>query len=263
MTNLKQMRLAAGLSQTELARRMGCYNTTVWTQEQRGIHMLHSARRYAAVLHCSPETLLEPESVARQSTTRIGVLLATRSMTPADLAKACQVPYGIAFNACRSGVKTLKAAKQFAVALDCSPDELLEAGAIAPTRLGRIRQERELTLTQIAARLHVAVEAVRQQELKGICRVEIARKYATVLRCKPQELLEERLPKPPKPPKPPRTKLEKARREAGLTRQELAVKAGASYMLCAHAERKGVKTVRLAKRYAAVLNCSPLDIIEL
>lgn len=48
-----------------------------------------------------------------------------------------------------------------------------------------------------------------------------------------------------------------------MTQKELARISGQGVVTVGQSCRKGVQTVRLAKLYAAVLNCNPLDIIEL
>lgn len=59
------------------------------------------------------------------------------------------------------------------------------------------------------------------------------------------------------------TKLQKLIKSRKMTQKELARISGQGVVTVGQSCRKGVQTVRLAKLYAAVLNCNPLDIIEL
>lgn len=60
-----------------------------------------------------------------------------------------------------------------------------------------------------------------------------------------------------------KSKLQKMRKAAGLRQHQLAAMLGKTQQYVAHAERRGVKTARLARIYARALNCDPLEIIEL
>ncbi len=56
--------------------------------------------------------------------------------------------------------------------------------------------------------------------------------------------------------------LRRFRRKAHLTQEELGKRCGVSKScVCVH-ERKGIKTIRLARRYAAELNCDPLELLS-
>lgn len=59
MTKLKKLRLAANLTQRELAEQLNISAAAVSLQEKRGVPNFNLANRYALVLGCSPEDLLE------------------------------------------------------------------------------------------------------------------------------------------------------------------------------------------------------------
>lgn len=59
------------------------------------------------------------------------------------------------------------------------------------------------------------------------------------------------------------TKLRKTRKALGLTQTELASRLGISCPMVSQQEKRGCTTVAMAKQYARVLNCNPLDLIEL
>ena len=58
-TKLRKARIAAGLSQIELAEKMGFSNSAICQQEQRGCTTTESARLYARVLNVNPLDLIE------------------------------------------------------------------------------------------------------------------------------------------------------------------------------------------------------------
>lgn len=58
------------------------------------------------------------------------------------------------------------------------------------------------------------------------------------------------------------TRLRKIRKAAGIKQKTLAAQVGVHATVVGKHDREGVKTVRVAKRYAEALGCSPLDILE-
>ena len=64
-SKLRLMRMKHGLTATELAELMGLTPGSVCNQEQRGIRNTDMAERYAAVLYCKPEELLEFKTPSR------------------------------------------------------------------------------------------------------------------------------------------------------------------------------------------------------
>ncbi|MPM52435.1 hypothetical protein SDC9_99194 [bioreactor metagenome] len=59
------------------------------------------------------------------------------------------------------------------------------------------------------------------------------------------------------------TKLKMLRKKRGLKITEVADKLSASPQAVWQQEHRGIQTINTAKRYAVVLDCSPLDILEL
>ena len=59
MTRLKQMRIAANISQNELARRLGVTCPSVNNMEKKGIYHVKTAIKYSKILKCPPIFLLE------------------------------------------------------------------------------------------------------------------------------------------------------------------------------------------------------------
>lgn len=58
------------------------------------------------------------------------------------------------------------------------------------------------------------------------------------------------------------TKLKTMRKAAGMTQKEFARVCGVKPPLLAMQERYGIKTIRVAKRYAVALKCHWQDIID-
>lgn len=59
ITVLRKIRMSRFLTQTELARKLDILPCQVSYQERHGIKRVDTAKRYAAVLQCKPEDLLE------------------------------------------------------------------------------------------------------------------------------------------------------------------------------------------------------------
>lgn len=59
MTNLRKIRKGSGITQEELANRLGVSRRAVVCREARGIVRAATAQRYAVVLGCPPFQLLE------------------------------------------------------------------------------------------------------------------------------------------------------------------------------------------------------------
>lgn len=59
LTALRKMRMSRFLSQTELAERLGVRPNNISIMEQKGIQQIKTAERYASVLQCRPEELME------------------------------------------------------------------------------------------------------------------------------------------------------------------------------------------------------------
>ena len=59
------------------------------------------------------------------------------------------------------------------------------------------------------------------------------------------------------------TTLKKLRKNKKLRLRQIAEALGVTPQTVWKHEKNGIKTIRLAKRYAVALNCNPLDIIEL
>lgn len=59
MTKLKEARLKCKLKAAELARRLKVSRSSVCVAEKKGIRYVTTAIKYAAVLQCKPEELLE------------------------------------------------------------------------------------------------------------------------------------------------------------------------------------------------------------
>lgn len=58
------------------------------------------------------------------------------------------------------------------------------------------------------------------------------------------------------------TKLKAILKEKGLRQYELASKAGVSRENVTMQVKKGVKTTRVATRYAKILGCSPVELLD-
>lgn len=59
ITALRKVRMSRFLSQTELAEKMGVLPSCISTLERTGIQQIKTAERYAAVLSCRPEELMD------------------------------------------------------------------------------------------------------------------------------------------------------------------------------------------------------------
>lgn len=60
-----------------------------------------------------------------------------------------------------------------------------------------------------------------------------------------------------------RSRLKQQVEKSGMKQVELANLTGVKAQTISRQCIAGIKSIRVAKRYAAVLNCNPLDIIEL
>lgn len=58
------------------------------------------------------------------------------------------------------------------------------------TKLKKQRQKARLKLRELACKLKITPQAVAYRERIGITRTDIAREYAQVLDCKPEDLIE-------------------------------------------------------------------------
>ena len=58
------------------------------------------------------------------------------------------------------------------------------------------------------------------------------------------------------------TKLAKARREAGFLLREVAEKVGCTAQTVQQQEKRGIRSIRTARRYAAVLGCDWRDLFD-
>lgn len=61
VTALRKIRMSRYLTQTELAQKLGIKPNMVSYQERHGIQRVSTAYRYAAVLQCRPEELMDFE----------------------------------------------------------------------------------------------------------------------------------------------------------------------------------------------------------
>ena len=61
----------------------------------------------------------------------------------------------------------------------------------------------------------------------------------------------------------PKSKIACVREQNNITQAQLGRRLGIARATVSVAEKKGIRNVAAAKRYAKALNCSPLDIIEL
>ena len=70
LTALRKMRMSRFWSQTELAEKLGVRPNNISMMEQKGIQQIKTAERYAEVLECRPEELMEFTSLhtCRQTT---------------------------------------------------------------------------------------------------------------------------------------------------------------------------------------------------
>ena len=59
MTKLKAVRTRLHIRQSELARRLKISRAAVHDAEKKGIRYVATAKKYAALLNCRPEDLLE------------------------------------------------------------------------------------------------------------------------------------------------------------------------------------------------------------
>ena len=69
LTALRKMRMSRFLSQTELAQKLGVRPNNISMMEQKGIQQIKTAERYAEVLQCRPEELMEFTSLHRAKQT--------------------------------------------------------------------------------------------------------------------------------------------------------------------------------------------------
>lgn len=58
------------------------------------------------------------------------------------------------------------------------------------------------------------------------------------------------------------TRLRQKRREANLKLRELANKSGVTLQTVHDTEVRGIRTVKIAKRYAAILNCDWRELLD-
>ena len=58
-TKLRQWRMRRFLTGVELAELMGMTPGAISNQERKGIRTISTAQRYASILHCRPQDLLE------------------------------------------------------------------------------------------------------------------------------------------------------------------------------------------------------------
>ena len=58
------------------------------------------------------------------------------------------------------------------------------------------------------------------------------------------------------------SKLRIRRKAAKISQSELARQLGCGAGAVCHAEKKGIKTIRLARMYAGILGCEPLELLE-
>lgn len=65
ITPLRKVRMSRFLSQTELAQKMGVLPSCISTLERTGIQQIKTAVRYAAVLNCRPEELMDFSTAPR------------------------------------------------------------------------------------------------------------------------------------------------------------------------------------------------------
>lgn len=59
------------------------------------------------------------------------------------------------------------------------------------------------------------------------------------------------------------TNLKMALKKNSMSQTELAKKCGVSLSLCNSHVRFGIKTIRVAQRYATILQCNPLKLIDI
>ena len=65
ITALRKVRMSRFLSQTELAQKMGVLPSCISTLERTGIQQIKTAERYAVVLNCRPEELMDFSTAPR------------------------------------------------------------------------------------------------------------------------------------------------------------------------------------------------------
>ena len=70
MTKLKEKRTEKGIKGAELARRLGISRSCVNIAEKKGIRNAATAARYANVLNCRPEEIMEFDIISTKGETR-------------------------------------------------------------------------------------------------------------------------------------------------------------------------------------------------
>lgn len=70
MTKLQEMRKKRGIRPAELARRLNVFPSSICIAEKKGIRNAGAAERYAAVLRCRPEELMEFSRIRPGSATQ-------------------------------------------------------------------------------------------------------------------------------------------------------------------------------------------------
>ena len=63
------------------------------------------------------------------------------------------------------------------------------------------------------------------------------------------------------PQKPRTSRLALAMKARGISNKELIKRSGLNPGTVSHQRRVGIKTLRVAKRYAVVLDCDPLELL--
>jgi len=127
----------------------------------------------------------------------------------------------------------------------------------SPLRLRRVALE--MRQNELARRLHVTSSAVSFWERHGIYTPRTARKVAAELGCDWRDLLETR---PGKQSEGTIRFLTAARRKAGLCLREVAELLQVTAQTVQQHEKRGIRTARIAKRYAAVLGCDWKDLLD-
>lgn len=131
------------------------------------------------------------------------------------------------------------------------------------TKLHEIRKKLKLSQKELAIFLGVSQSSVSRLDRRGIIKFKMAKKYAFFLKCEAEELIEDKSTIKEPDTLKKRSRLCLAREKAGLRQLEFAASCGVSQNLLSIQEKSGIKSIRVAKRYADALNCNPLDLLEI
>jgi hypothetical protein len=128
---------AAGITQAELARRMGVQQARVSSRYIEGLHQREWAQRYADALGVPVDQILEPPKPPkppklRETHTAFARIVASSGVQIIDLARAVGKSSTTVCRQLDSGIKSIRIAKQYAAALGCHPLELFDVEPCPP-----------------------------------------------------------------------------------------------------------------------------------